>query len=122
MTADIDHWFGQDIGASVTGDLQPVTGVDRGRQRIVRRLMTVPGTYIAHPDYGAGLPRYVGAVPDVPAIRALILEQMELEAAVAQDPAPQVAIQPVADGIAVAIRYLDAPERVPVVLAFDVDR
>ncbi|SMF96028.1 hypothetical protein SAMN02949497_3408 [Methylomagnum ishizawai] len=122
MTADIDHWFGQDTGTSVTGDLQPVTGVDRGRQRILRRLMTVPGTYITHPDYGAGLPRYIGAVPDVPEIRALILEQMELEAAVGQDPAPQVAIQPIQDGVAVTLRYLDAPEQVPVVLAFDVTR
>ncbi|PXX42207.1 hypothetical protein [Aquitalea magnusonii] len=119
---DLYHFIGGDLSTSPTGDLMPVTGVDKGRQRILRRLMTNPGDYIHHPDYGAGLGRFVGDVVDVPGITALIRSQLAMEAAVARKPAAQVDVTPINNGVSVQISYIDAPTGTPAVLAFDVNR
>lgn len=94
---------------------------------MLRRLLTnpaangVPGDYLWHQDYGAGLPRFVGQPADVPAITALIRSQISMEAAVAPDPAPVIAVTPLLSGLFVEIRYVDAPTREPVLLDFNLD-
>lgn len=122
--ADLDQYIGADLTVSGSGDLGTSTGTLRGQQRVLRRLLTNPGDYIFHPDYGAGLPRYVGETADVPKITALIRGQMLLEDAVARTPAPVISVRQVAGadggGFAVSIRYVDAPSGQPVTLSFNV--
>jgi hypothetical protein len=117
---DLFHYVGSDLTASPTGDLLPVTGIERGKQRVLRRLMTNPGDYIQHPDYGAGLGAKVGDLLNVSEWQALIKGQMLLEACVAQDPPPQVAVSAIDGGAAVSIYYTDAPSGQGVTLGFDV--
>lgn len=117
---DLYHYFGDDLSDSATGDLQSVSGITRGQQRILRRLLTNPGDYIWHPDYGAGLPRYVGQVLDEAKLKALIRGQVLLEESVAKTPEPTVTLQEITDGISVSIAYTDAPSGERQLLSFNV--
>lgn len=119
---DLDQYFGADLSASATGDLQPASGTLRSQQRILRRLLTNPGDYIWNPEYGAGLPRRVGDTVDVPAIRALIRGQMMLEESVAATPPPEITVTPIAGGVSCVIRYAEAASNAPVVLSFNVSQ
>jgi phage baseplate assembly protein W len=94
--ASIYHFWGQDLELSLTGDLESATQITESDQAVLRRLLTNPGEYIFHPDYGAGLPRYVGE--DLSSERynelvALVTGQMQLEDTVAQTPPPDVTFQ-----------------------------
>ena len=48
--ADMNHWMGGDLGVSPVGDVAAVSGTDRGRQRVLRRLSTNPGAYVFQPE------------------------------------------------------------------------
>lgn len=117
---DLDQTVGSDLSPSGTGDLLSATGTPRSQQRLLRRLLTNPGDYVFHPEYGAGLPRMIGQTVDVPRIRTLIRAQMRQEAAVAPHPEPSINVRPIPNGIAVAIRYTDADQRAPASLSFTV--
>jgi phage baseplate assembly protein W len=122
MLHDLDQTVGSDLSASSTGDLLIAKRIQRSQQRLLRRLLTNPGDYLFHPDYGAGLPRYVGQTIDIARIRALIRAQVRLETAIAQHPAPQISVKPLMNGIAVAIHYADAASSEPVSLSFNVNQ
>lgn len=117
---DVSHLWGGDVGLSPSGDLARVTRADRSVQRVLRRLLTNPGDYTFHPNYGAGLPARVGTNLDVAEISALIREQMALEPSVAQTPAPTIKVTPIQNGVSVSIVYVALPDRQPVPLSFDV--
>lgn len=117
---DIYHYFGNDLLVSATGDLQTVDGAVMGQQRILRRLLTNPGAYIWHPEYGAGLPAYVGALIDLPKIRALIRGQMLLESCVSKNPEPVIDLQVIPEGLSAQIQYVDAVTKTAQVLSFSV--
>ncbi len=120
---DINHFWGGDIGPGITGDVQPVSGTNRGQQRILRRLLTNPGDYIFQPNYGAGLPQWVGRNLDVGKVTALIRSQIMLEDSVAKSPAPQITVQQLSTdltGLAVTIAYNDAATNKATVLSFNV--
>ena len=119
---DLYHYFGDDLSPAATGDLQPVATTVRGQQRILRRLMTNPGDYIWHPEYGAGLPRYVGSVINIRQMKALIRGQILMEEAVAKSPEPQIDVVPIPNGMTVSIGYMDAATRSPQLLSFNVTR
>lgn len=118
--ADIDHTWGGDVALSPTGDLGRVTRAKRSRQRVLRRLMTNPGDYIWHPEYGAGLPAKIGSNATASEIKGLILAQMKFEASVAQVPAPQITVTLIQGGFAVRGVYTALPDRQPVPLSFEV--
>ena len=124
--SDLDQYIGGDIAASASGDIQPATGTLRGQQRVLRRLLTNPGDYIFHPEYGAGLPSYVGQTADIAKITALVRGQILLEDAVAKTPAPVITVAPISTGsgggFAIGIRYTDAPSGQPVSLSFQVSK
>lgn len=120
--ADLWNYNGSDLAAGATGDILTVDGVERGQQRVLRRLLTNPGDYIWHPEYGAGLPARVGDTIDVDEITALIRSQIMLEAAVAKEPEPVVTVAPILNGMFVRIQYADAVTGQQVALAFDVNR
>ncbi len=117
---DLYHYVGNDLAASATGDLQTVDGAIKGQQRILRRLLTNPKSYIWHPEYGAGLPSYIGALIDLPKIRALIRGQMLLEAAVAKTPEPVIDLQVIPEGLSAQIQYVDAVTKQAQTLSFSV--
>jgi hypothetical protein len=119
---DLYHYVGGDLAASITGDLQAVDGATKGQQRVLRRLLTNPGEYAFHPEYGAGLGQKVGAVADLAGITALIRGQVLLEDAVAKVPPPEIAVTTIPNGIAVNIKYTDAVTKSTQVLSFDVNR
>lgn len=119
---DVNHWVGGDIGTSPTGDLGLVNGDTRTQQRIVRRLVTNPGDYIFHTDYGAGLPQKIGQTLDIGALRGLIRSQVLKEEGVAQTPEPQVDVASITNGVSVHIRYTSAVTRNPVTLKFSVNK
>jgi hypothetical protein len=130
---DIDHFWGSDTAASATADLGTVEGTSRGQQRVLRRLLTnpravlpdgtvLPADYPFHPEYGAGLPRYVGLAVDPAQIVALIRGQILLEDSVARIPAPVISVSPFIGGLSVAIRYTDAATSTPATLSFNVNQ
>lgn len=118
---DINHYFGSDISTSATGDMAQASGTTRGTQRVLRRLLTNPGDYIFHPEYGAGLARYIGAILNIEEIKALIIGQMALEESVSQFPEPDVRITSIQGGISVYIRYTDKESSSQATLSFNVN-
>jgi len=123
MINDIYHYWSGDLSASAGGDILTVDGTELGQQRVLRRLLTNPGDYVFHPDYGAGLPAFVGQPLDPGKVAALIRSHILLEDSVASMPPPQitVATNPTdPSSIAVTIAYNDAANGKPVVLSFNV--
>lgn len=132
--SDLYQQFGSDLTQSATGDLLKVDGSTQGQQRLLRRLLTNPalkdasgnvtvvGDYIFHPDYGAGLPRLVGATLDIAQIKGLIRGQVLMEASVARVPEPSITVNAIQNGVSVYIRYNDAQTGKPVALSFDVNK
>ena len=121
--SDINHYWGGDLAPGITGDLLTADGATRGQQRILRRLLTNPGDYVFQPNYGAGLPQYVGRLLDVGKLTALIRSHILLEESVAKNPAPQITVQQMTTdltGLSVRIYYYDAGTNSPVVLSFNV--
>lgn len=116
---DLYHYFGGDLNPSATGDFQTASGPERTKQRILRRLLTNPGDYIWHPEYGAGLPRYVGSVINVRQMKALVRGQVLLEDSVAKSPEPVIDVQAIQGGMTVSIQYTDK-DYGPQALSFNV--
>jgi hypothetical protein len=123
---DISHYMGADLNVSATGDLQKANGTLRGQQRVLRRLLTNQGDYLAHPEYGAGLAQYVGQTADIAKIEALIRSNILLEDCVSKTPAPTITVKPInrgiTGGLAVHIQYVDANAKSPVTLSFNVSK
>ncbi len=122
MMNDLAHYWSGDLSTGNTGDLALANGTLRGQQRVLRRLLTNPGDYIFQPNYGAGLPAWVGLPMDVGKVTALIRSQILLEDAVARVPAPVITVKQGADlvSLAVDIAYNDAATDTPTVLSFNV--
>jgi hypothetical protein len=127
--ADIYQWYGDDFQVDVNGDLLLVSGATWTQQRIVRRLLTPPNTYLFHPEYGAGLGRFIGEnlSPDLfQEIKNICVTQILLETAVAKNPKPIVAlsIQTILENtvLNVAIEYYDLELQQTVYLSFNVDK
>lgn len=119
---DLNHYAGDDLSLSPTGSLSTVEGIERGKQRILRRLITNPGDYLFHTEYGAGLGRYVGALTNIPEAIALTRGQVLLEECVAKKPAPVISISTNNDTLSANIRYTDFATGEPVTLSFEVNR
>jgi len=113
--------WGGDLSATLTGDLALVGGTTLGQQRVLRRLLTNPGDYIWHLQYGAGLAQYVGKPCNVAAINATVRSQIFMEASVARLPEPVIDVQNDQNGsVYVYIRYVDSGTGATQVLAFSV--
>jgi hypothetical protein len=110
---DLAHIWGNDLQVSPAGDFARVNGLERSKQRVMRRLLTNPGDYKQHPTYGAGLAAYVGQVLNIAKLTALVRGQMLLEASV-------VNLVQIPNGIEVDISYTALPDRQPVLLSFTV--
>lgn len=129
---DIYHLWGNDIASGSSGDLMEVDGTVRNQHKILRRLLTnpqainadgsiTPGDYAQHPDYGAGLPQWVGALYEPAKLRALIRGQMLMEDCVARIPEPQIDVQQIDNGISCSIKYTDSTTNTSQTLSFNVN-
>ena len=118
---DANLLWGGDLSATLTGDIALASGVALGQQRVLRRLLTNPGDYIWHLDYGAGLARFVGEPCNVAAINSTIRSQIFMESSVARLPEPVIDVQNAQNGsVYVYIRYADLESGATQVLAFTV--
>lgn len=68
-----DLLWKDDLGTTATGDYPLISGLDNIRQRILRRLLTVPGSLAHRPDYGAGIPLLQGAPVTIAVQRQMAL-------------------------------------------------
>lgn len=107
--ADLYQFYGADLQVDAHGDLLLASDTVLGQQSVLRRLLTNPLDDAWNPNYGAGLPRFVGQ-PSAPLqIAGVIRSQLQLEAVVAAQPAPGVSVIGQADGTVIAsITYTDA--------------
>jgi hypothetical protein len=106
---DISHYFGEDLSWSPTGDLAVAGTPEVTTQRVLRRLMTAPLSYLWNLGYGAGLPAMVGQVASASAIRGAAGDQMLQEAGVLQSPPPTVKVKVTNTGFVFAeVAYGDA--------------
>jgi hypothetical protein len=119
---DLYHFTGGDLDGSSTGDLRTPSGGERGKQRILRRLLTNPGDYVFHPEYGAGLGKKVGETVKPGEWKSLISGQMLLEESVSSQPPPVVRLALIEGGVSVSLAYTDAMTGSPETLSFDVTR
>lgn len=120
--SELNHYFGGDISVNNTGDLLSVAGTTRSQQRLLRRLLTNPGAYIFHPDYGAGLPAKVGDTLDMPKLRALIRGQVQLEDSISKTPEAVISLSAIPNGVTVNIKYADVLTGSSATLSFNVNR
>lgn len=119
--ADISHVWGSDLSLSPTGDLAAVEGSDAGRMRVLRRLLSNPQDLLFHLDYGAGLPRQIGQNTDAESIEGIVRTQLFQEAAVQQDPPPNVVVSPIFGGVTIQVVYQDRVTDAAVAVAFTVE-
>lgn len=119
---DLYHFPGGDLEVASAGDLRTASGSNRAKQRILRRLLTNPGDYLFHPEYGAGLGKKVGEPVRPGEWRTLIRGQMLLEDSVASHPPPVVKLALIQNGVSVSLAYTDATTNSPETLHFDVTR
>lgn len=117
---DIFQYWGNDLSAAANGDLLPASAIDRSNQRVLRRLLTNPGDYIWHPDYGAGLPQFVGTNASADEIVAVIRGQMLMEDSVAVTPAPVISLKQSGDTFTAQITYTEASTGQPATLTVPV--
>lgn len=116
------HYWGHDLVLSSTGDLARAEGTEEGQQRVLRRLLTRSRELVFHPDYGAGLPSFVGEVGKLAEIESLLIAQIHEEATVADDPPPAITLSPRPEKLSVRIQYSDAVTGQSEILSFSVDR
>ena len=98
--------WGGDLAATPAGDIAVVDGSTLGQQRVLRRLLTNPKDYTWQPGYGGGLGRFVGQVIGSRMIVGAIRTQLFEEAAVAQQPYPNVTANSLPDGSVVGRHQL----------------
>lgn len=116
------HWFGEDTVFSASGDDLSTSGVEELNQRILRGLMTSPGEYVWHPEYGSGLGRFVGRAlsPElrteiIGLVRGVVLAEPEVQ----KQPEPTITLNSDANGFAsLQISYVYAPTAEPQTITF----
>lgn len=119
---DINHNIGGDILASASGGLSPVDGTLKGQQRVLRRLLTNPGDYIWHTNYGGGLGAMVGTNATIEEIDAVIRSQIALESVVSKYPVPTITVTAPSPGtVQCRIQYADASSKTPQILSFNIN-
>ena len=89
--------WGGDLTLSPAGDLAAVPVEIEAQQRIIRRLLTNPGSYIWHLDYGAGLGRQIGKPYVARSVENTVIDHLRRESLVSARSPPSVQISGVSD-------------------------
>jgi hypothetical protein len=107
--ADLAHLIGSDLEITDNGNVVLSYDEEEGQERVLRRLLSNPGSYYFHLDYGAGLAQFLGKTLVSARIKGVIQQQMLLEQAVLQNPPPQINILVNADQTVTAtVQYVDS--------------
>lgn len=116
MIAIACRWGG-DLAVGPSGDISVAPIQAEVQQRLVRRLLTNPGDYVWHTEFGAGLGSYVGEGYSPSLIEGAILNQLQLETLVAATPAPSVQTSLSSTGpfstISVAVQFRVSGQSMP---------
>jgi phage baseplate assembly protein W len=78
----VDLLFEDDLRLTASGDYALLEGYEALRQAIRIRLMTAPGEYAIHPDFGCGLSRWVkrrATQAERDSLRQTIIDQLSQE-------------------------------------------
>lgn len=78
----VDIFFTDDIQVNGSGDYATLSGLDALRQAIRIRLLTTPGEYAIHPEFGCGLRQFCkkrATQSDRDALRQIIIDQLSEE-------------------------------------------
>ncbi len=78
----VDLLFTDDLQLSASGDYATVEGYAALKQALRCRLMTTPGEYAIHPDYGCGVSRWLkkrATQSDRDSLRQTIIDQLSQE-------------------------------------------
>ncbi len=116
------QWQG-DFDLTPDGDLVTVDGITLDNDHIERRLLTAVSGYTFHQDYGAGLPQRIGLTALERGIKAIVRQQIYLEATVARIPAPVITVQFKADAAglcSIRIDYTNAVSNTTASIALEV--
>ncbi len=120
---DFDVPFDGDFSLDATGDLAMVDGIDLDNNHIERRLLTAVNGALFHLGYGAGLPQRIGLTALERGIKAIVRQQIYLEATVARIPAPVITVQFKADAAglcSIRIDYTNAVSSTTASIALEV--
>ncbi len=124
--SDLSHYWGSDLTLAANGDLLVATDTTEVNQRILRALMTSPGDYLFHMQYGVGVGQYVGkalTATDYAKIRAAVRSVVVRDPEVAQTPTPQINFRVNAQGyVLVSISYTYKPSGQLQTLTFTVSK
>ena len=91
MIAVVCSWSG-DLCIGPSGDIATDSVQTELQSRLVRRLLTNPGSYVWHLNYGAGLGAFVGDTYSPRLIDNTIQNQLQYEILVASSPVPLIQI------------------------------
>ena len=78
----VDLLFTDDLQLTASGDYATIDGFEALRQAIRIRLLTTPGEYAIHPDFGCGLRQFCkkrATQSDRDALRQTIIDQLSQE-------------------------------------------
>jgi len=78
----VDIRFTDDVQVDASGDYATVEGLEALRQAIRARLLTTPGEYAIHPEFGCGLRQFCkkrATQSDRDTLRQLIIDQLTQE-------------------------------------------
>lgn len=107
---DTYHYYGSDWQLSSNNDLLKTYHPEEGSQRLIRRILTVPGQYVWHPDYGVGAGQYIGnglSDRDLNRLKALIIAQIYQESFVGRTPPAEINLTRQDRGLLCVIKYYD---------------
>lgn len=116
---DVAQLWGNDLQLTPSGDVFMCDGDELTKERIIRRLMTLGGSYLWHQTYGAGVPQRIGDVLNTDLIKGVVTAQVRKEGTVAATPAPQITVIPILNGVSVWIKYWSSITGQQVALTFD---
>lgn len=102
-----DIYFNDDLQVSSTGDYATVQGQDALKQAIKSRLITAPGEYAVHPEYGCGVSRWLKkrmSKSDLDNLRQTIIDQMSKEPRIQKVNDVEVTLLSSGEGVHISIR------------------
>jgi phage baseplate assembly protein W len=107
MMAIQSDWGG-DLSIGPTGDLVVLPIRKEVGQKVTRGLLTNPGDYVWHADYGAGLAQYVGEPFTANIIENSVINQLRQEVLISIDPPPMVEVNQIQGSppaVSLSIKY-----------------
>ncbi len=111
MSQSASHLFGSDLAIDSNGRLVLASGADYTRQKVIRRLLSNPLSYLWQSTYGGGLPAQIGGTVRADQMQGIVADQMALEPGV--DQTQPITVDVISDQFGtdvISITYVDAQD------------